>query len=186
MKTDPLPEPLPEQLPEPESGGTSELPTPRRGACWRWSSRRKALVAGGAMATVLGLGASAAGAATSSSGPPAGAHGQPPAGAARPTVGGKVTAVSGNDVTVQTRQDTTTTVVVSSATSYKTATRPGGASSTASASALKVGDFIGVQGTRESGGTVTASSIVISNSAPPGSPAGRVKGGRPPADAPGS
>ena len=138
------------------------------------------------MATVLGLGASTAGAATSTSGPPAGAHGQPPAGAARLTVGGKVTAVSGNDVTVEMRQDTTTTVVVSSATTYKTATRPGGASSTASTSALKVGDFIGVQGTRESGGTVIASSIVISNTAPPGGPAERVKGGRPQAGAPGA
>jgi hypothetical protein len=184
MKTDPLPEPLPEQLPEPATGTATGLPTPRRGARWRWSGRRKSLVAGGAMVTVLGLGASAAGAATATSGPPAGAHGQPPAGAARPTVSGKVTAVNGNDVTVQTREDTTTTVVVSSTTTHRTATRPGGASSTASASALKVGDFIGVQGTRESDGTVTASSIVISNGAPPGSPGGHVKGGRPPAGAP--
>ena len=124
MKTDPLPEPLPERLPERPSGAATGLPVPRRGARWRWSGRRKALVAGGAMATVLGFGASAAGASTSTPGPPAGAHGQPPTGAARPTVGGEVTAVSGNDVTVQTRKDTTTTVVVSSATTYKTATRP--------------------------------------------------------------
>jgi len=179
MKTDPLPEPLPEQLPEPPAGAATGLPVPRRGARWRWSGRRKALVAGGAMATVLGFGASAAGASTSTPGPPAGAHGQPPTGAARPTVGGEVTAVSGNDVTVQTRKDTTTTVVVSSATTYKTATRPGGTSSAAvaaAASALKVGDFIAVHGTEQSDGTVTASSIVISTGGPPSVPGGRARG----------
>ena len=183
MKTDPLPEPLPEQLPEPAPGAGTGLPTPRRGARWRWSGRRQALVAGGAMATVLGFGASAAGAATPTSGPPSGAHGQPPGGAARPTVDGKVTAVSGDDVTVQTRRDATTTVVVSSATTYTTATRPG-ASSAATASALEVGDFIGVQGTRHADGAVSAQSIAIGTGAPPGAPGGRVKGSRPPASAP--
>ena len=134
------------------------------------------------MATVLGFGASAAGA-TSASGPPSGAHGQPPGGT-RPTVAGKVTAVSGDDVTVQTRGSATTTVVVSSATTYATATRPGAASSAATASALKVGDFIGVEGTARSDGTVSARSIVIGAGAPPGNPGGRVRGSRPPGSAP--
>jgi hypothetical protein len=136
------------------------------------------------MATVLGFGASAAGAATSAPVPHAGAHGQPPGGTARPTVDGKVTAVSGDDVTVQTRADSTTTVVVSSATTYTTATRPGGASSATTASALKVGDFIGVQGTKQSDGAVTASRIAIGTGAPPGGAGGRVRGARPPAGAP--
>ncbi len=104
MRTDPLPRPLPEQLPEPAAGTASGLPTARRGARWRWSGRRKALVAG--------------------------------------------------------------------------------ASSATTASGLKVGDFIGVQGTGQSDGAVTASSIVISDTAPPGASGGRVKGGRPPAPAP--
>ncbi len=44
MKTDPLPEPLPEQLPEPTTGAATGFPAPRRGARWRWSGGRKALV----------------------------------------------------------------------------------------------------------------------------------------------
>ena len=43
---------------------------------------------------------------------------------------------------------------------------PNGASSKSSASALKVGDFVGAQGTKNSDGTVTASSIVIGTGRP--------------------
>ena len=43
-------------------------------------------------------------------------------------------------------------------------------------SALKVGDFIGVQGTKQSDGTVTASSIVIEHRGPTGRPVARVAG----------
>ncbi len=76
--------------------------------------------------------------------------------------------------------------MVSSATTYKTMTGSQGATATTSASALKVGDFVGVQGTKSSDGSVTASSIVISAGPPPGSRVGPVKGGRPPAGAPGA
>ena len=123
-------------------------------------------MAGGALATVLSLvtGAAAVDAATSPASPSseAGPRGRPPAGAARPTVLGRITALSGDDITVQTRGKKTTTVVCSSATTFKTLSGPSGTSSSSSASALRVGDFIGAQGTKNSDGTVTASSIVIS------------------------
>ena len=153
---------------EPVPTAASELPEPHRDARWRWSKPRTALVAGGALATVLSLGAGtvAAGAATAGSSPPAGPRGQPPAGA-RPTVMGKVTALSGNHITVQTRGKKTTTVVYSSATTFKTVSGPGGTSSRSSASAVEVGSFIGALGTRSSDGSVTASSIVISTGSPP-------------------
>ena len=148
----------------------SGLPAPCRGARWRWSTPRTTLVAGGALAAVpsLGAGTAPAGAATATASSPAGPRGQPPVGAARPTVLGKVTALSGNDITVQTRGKKTTTVLSSSATTFKTMSGPNGTSSTSSASALEVGAFIGVLGTKNSDGSVTASSIVISTGPPPG------------------
>ena len=94
--------------------------------------------------------------------------------------------MNGEDITVQNRDKTTTTVVVSSATAYKTMAGSKGTGSTASASALKVGDFIGVQGAKSSDGTVLASSIVISDGPPSGGRGGPVTGGRPPAGAPGA
>lgn len=167
----------------------SELPEPRCGARWRWSTPRTTLVAGGALAAVLSLGAgtAAAGAATAtaSSSTPAGPRGQPTAGASRPTVLGKVTALTGSDVTVQTRGKKTTTVVSSSETTFKTISGPNGTPSSSSASALKVGAFVGVLGTKNSDGSVTASSIVISTAPPPGG-AGGAPGhrGAPPSGAP--
>ncbi len=152
---------------EPAPAGATELPSPRRSARWRWSTSRGALVAGGALSAAIGLGASTAGAATSTSGPPAGAHGQPPNGA-RPTVAGKITALSGDDITVQGKNSTSTTVIVSSGTTYKTMKGANGGSSTSSRSALKVGDFIAVQGTKNSDGSVTASSILFGTGLPPG------------------
>ena len=132
------------------------------------------------MATLLGLGASGAGAATATSGPSTGAHGRPPVGAGRPALMGKITAVSGSDVSVRTRSGTTTTVVVSSSTSYETMAGPG-ATAKASAAALKVGEFIGVQGTKNGDGSVMASSVVLGGAPPGGGPGGRLNGARPPA-----
>jgi Domain of unknown function (DUF5666) len=153
-----------------------ELPAPRRGARWRWSTPRKTLVTGGVLASVLSLvtGTAAVGAtrtpASSSNG--AGPRRQPPAGAARPTVLGRISALSGADITVQTSGEKTT-IVSTPATSFKTMSGPSGASTHSSASALRVGDFIGAQGTENSDGTVTASSIVISTGPPPAGPGAR-------------
>ncbi len=78
----------------------------------------------------------------------------------RPTVAGKITALSGDDITVET--DTTTSVTVVSTASTKFESNPGPTGgTTSSASALKVGDFIGVQGTKNSDGTVTATTVMI-------------------------
>jgi hypothetical protein len=104
---------------------------------------------------------------------------------ARPTVSGKVTALSGDDITVETTAKSTVTVVYSASTTFKADPGPGGGTSS-SASALKVGDFIGVQGTKNSNGSVTASSVTIGRAqqmgkgGPDGS-AGR--GGKPPSGA---
>ena len=138
--------------PLPTAGG--EPPQPRRGARWRWSGPGTTLVAGGALAAVLGLGAGtvSAGAATAGSSSPAGPRGQPPAGP-RPAVMGKVTARSGDDITVQARGKTTT-VVYSSATTFETVSAPGGAPAGSSASALEVGRFVVVQGARHRDGSV--------------------------------
>jgi hypothetical protein len=159
----------------PSGDGGTELPRPRRGSRWRWSRPHRALVAGGALAAVLSLGvATGAGAATPTPGNNGGAaHGRPPGGTARPTVSGKITALSGNDITVETSAKTTVTVVYSSSTTFKDDPGPGGGT-TSSASALKVGDFIGVQGTKNSDSSVTASSVTI------GRPQQMGKGGRPP------
>jgi hypothetical protein len=107
-----------------------------------------------------------AGAATAPGRPPAGAHGRPPAGP-RPTVAGKITALSGDDVTVQTLGRTTTTVVYSSGTTFKSVSGSKGATSASGASALKVGAFVAVHGIKNGDGTVTASSVVIGGGPPP-------------------
>ena len=170
---------------EPVPTAGSELPEPPRGARWRWSKPRTTLVAGGALATVLSLGAGtvAAGAATAGSSSPAGPRGQPPPGA-RPAVMGKVTALSGNEITLQTRGKRTTTVVYSSATTFTSVSGPGGTSSGSSGSALEVGSFIGALGTRSSDGSVTASSIVIGTGPPTARNGARPRRGAPPMGAP--
>jgi hypothetical protein len=161
---------------KPSTDGGTELPRPRRGSRWRWSRPHQALVAGGALAAVLSLGvATGAGAATTTPGNSGGApHGRPPGGTARPTVSGKITALSSDDITVETNAKTTVTVVYSSSTTFKADPGPGGGT-TSSASALKVGDFIGVQGTKNSDSSVDASSVTI------GRPQQMGQGGRPPA-----
>ena len=174
--------------PQHSSGGAeTDLPRPRRGGPWRWSRPRHALVAGGELAAVLSLGAatgSAAGAATVPSGSSSAAHGGP---MTRPTVAGKITALKGDEITL-TADATTVTVVTSSNTTFKADPGPGGGT-TSSGSALKVGDFVGVQGTKNSDGSVTASSITIgrpqrAGRGGPGGSAGAGKGGRPPSGAP--
>jgi Domain of unknown function (DUF5666) len=170
------------------------LPRPRRGAHWRWSRPRRAMAAGGVLAAVLGLGvATGAGAATTTSGNSGAAtHGAPPGGLARPTVSGKITALSGDDITVETNAKSSVTVVSSSSTTFKTDPGPSGGT-TSSASALKVGAFVGVTGTKNSDGSVTATTVTIGRPAQmgkgrPGGPGAGSKGGKPPlgAGAPGA
>ena len=166
------------------------LPRPRRGARWRWSRPRQAMAAGGVLAAVLGLGVATgagAGAATTSGNSGTTAHGAPPGGMARPTVSGQITALSGDDVTVETNAKSSVTVVYSSITTFKTNPGPNGGT-TSSASALKVGAFIGVTGTKNSDGSVTATSVMIGRPAQmgqgrPGGPGGGSKGGKPPSGA---
>ena len=178
----------------------AHLPQPRGRARWRWSTPGRAAVAGGTMAAVLGLGAGVAGAASGPSAPPSSGGstseaptGQP-AGGNLPTVGGRITALSGDEITVRTRDDSATTVDYSASTTFTTFTAKGTNTAT-SASALKVGDFIGVVGTKESNGTVSATKIMVSTGPPGGTgarpaagagarPAGTGAGARPPGGAP--
>jgi Domain of unknown function (DUF5666) len=174
---------------QPSRDGGTEFPRPRPGARWRWSRPRRALVAGGALAAVLSLGVGAgAGAATTTGSAKSGgaAHGRPPGGMARPTVAGKITALSGDDITVETTGTTKVTVTYTSSTKFEAGTGPSGGT-TSSASALKVGDFIGVQGSKTSDGTVTASTVVIGRPAQGhGGPGGAAGGGGRPQGGPSS
>jgi hypothetical protein len=166
------------QTPSADDG--TELPTPRRGARWRWARPRRALVAGGTLAAVLGLGVAtgaAAGAATTSPNAGAAAPGRLPGGLARPTVAGKITALSGDDITIETNATTPVTVVSTASTTFESNQEPS-LGTTSSASALKVGDFIGVKGNKNSDGTVTATTVMI------GRPPRMGKGGTPPTGAP--
>jgi Domain of unknown function (DUF5666) len=161
------------------------LPRPQRGSRWRWSRPRQAMAAGGVLAAVLGLGVATgagAGAATTASGNSGGAaHGAPPGGMPRPTVSGKVTALSGDDITVETNAKSSVTVVYSSSTSFETDPgRSGG--TTSSASSLQVGTFIGVTGTKNGDGSVKATTVVIGRPAQLGK-GGAAKGGKPPSGA---
>ena len=91
----------------------------------------------------------------------------------------------GDDITVETNAKTSVTVVFGSSTTFKANPGPSGGT-TSSASALKVGDFVGVQGTKNSDGTVTATTVMIGRppqmgKGGPGGGAGR--GGKPPTGA---
>jgi hypothetical protein len=126
---------------------------------------------------VFGVLTPIAGAASSGTNPPGagttgGTHGpRPTAGLGKPTVGGKIIALSDNDITVQTRDKKSTTVAYTSGTQFKVLTG-GTTTATSSASALKVGEFIGVQGTKRTDGSVTASAVVVSGALPPGPSSG--------------
>ena len=166
----------------PSGDGGTGLPRPRHGSRWRWSRPHRALVAGGALAAVLSLGvATGAGAATTTPGDSgAGAHGRPPGGGtARPTVSGKITALSSDEVTVETNAKTAVTVVYSSSTTFRADPGPSGGT-TSSASALKIGDFIGVQGTKNGDGSVAASSVTIGRPQQMANGGGPTRGGKPP------
>jgi Domain of unknown function (DUF5666) len=170
------------QKPSGEDG--TELPRPRHGSRWRWSRPHQALVASGALAAVLGLGVAtgvSAGAATTTPGNTgAAAPGRPPGGGmARPTVSGRITALSGDDITLETNAKTTVTVVYSSGTTFKADPGPGGGTASRAA-ALKIGDFIGAQGTKNGDGSVTASSVTIGRPQQMGQGAGPGQGGKPP------
>jgi hypothetical protein len=152
----------------------THLPQPRGNARWRWSTPGRALVAGGTLAAVLGLGAGGSGAATSGSTSgsghaPSGAHASSGAARSQPTVGGKVTGLSSDDIIVQTQGNKSVTVVYSSSTTFRTMAGTRGSGTTSSSSAaLKVGDFVGVDGTKNANGTVSASSITIGTGMPSG------------------
>lgn len=171
----------------PSDHNASGLPRPRRGSRWRWSRPHRALVAGGVLATVLGLGVATgagAGATTTSGNSGAGTHGRPPGSMVRPTVSGKITALSGGTIMVETNAKGAVTVDYSSSTTFKANPGPGGGT-TSSASALKVGDFIGVTGTKNSDGSVTATTVMIGQPTRmgKGGPGGMGNGGKPPSSA---
>jgi hypothetical protein len=155
------------------------LPTPPRASRWRWANGRRAAVGGGVLAAVLSLGSVSAGAATThGTKPPAGSSGRagPGHGHRSPTAAGKITALSGDDITISSRGAATEVVVYSSTTTFRTA------SGTATASDLKVGDFIAVEGSRNGAKQVAATRITISTRAPGvmgGGPGGRAKGAPP-------
>jgi hypothetical protein len=161
-----------------DTGMAAKLPHPAKGSRWRWATSRKSVIGGSIVVMALGLGSAGAGAATQSSGTTtsSGARGQPPTGMGRPTALGQVTALSGDTITIQTRDTTSETVTYSSSTKFRTM------SGSSKAAALKVGDFIGVQGTKNTDGSVTATSIIFGTSAPgPMGQGGRHPGGqRPP------
>ena len=161
--------------PTPRGDDDTALPTPRQDSRWRWSRPRRALVAGGVLAAVVGLGVAGTAGTAGATGTGGAPSARSPGGGARPTVAGKITALSGDDITVETTRDATVTVVYSSRTTFQN----GGTAT--SASALKVGDFVGVQGT-ESDGTVTASTVMVGR--PPGSRPGRSGGSTPRRGAP--
>ncbi len=175
-----------EPIPQDEPALTpARLPQPRGRSRWRWSTPGRAAVTSGTMAAVLGLGAGVAGA-TSGSSSSSGTStapspkGQPPRGT-RPTVGGHITALSGDTITLRTRDSSATTVGYSASTKFTTFSAKGATGT--SASALKVGDVIGVVGTTGTNGTVSATNIVVGNG-PPGAAGRRGTGSRPPASPP--
>jgi hypothetical protein len=155
-----------------------EIPQPSRGARWRWASSRGALVGGGVLTAILSVGATSAGASTSGHAQPpsSSAHGKPPSGAAQPTAAGKITALSTDSITIATMSKTTEIITYSSSTTFRTR------SGTSGASALAVGKFISVTGTKSSDGSVSAKSIMLGLTQPPGG--GRGPGGRPGKGAP--
>jgi hypothetical protein len=160
-----------------DTGVAAKLPHPAKESRWRWTTSRKSVIGGSVVAMALGLGSASAGAATQGSSMPtsSGAHGRPPPGLGPPTAMGKITALSDDTITVQTRDSTSETVNYTSSTTFRTM------SGSSDAAALAVGDYIGVQGTKNSDGSVTASSVMFGTRAPgPMGQGGRRLGGQPP------
>jgi uncharacterized protein DUF5666 len=153
---------------------TAELPTPSRSSRWRWSTTRGAALCGGAILATLSVGGIAGAATTHDARPPTSAHGPGPNGQGQqPTASGKITVLSGDDITISTHGSGTETVTYTSTTTFESM------SGKATASALKVGEFIAAQGAKASDGDVTATDIMVS-SGPPGRPGGQPRRGAPP------
>jgi len=97
-----------------------------------------------------------------------------------PHAGGKITAINGSTVTVQARRGTTT-IHLSSSTTYKTVTKGtnGPTETAASASDLAVGKYIVAEGTRNSDGSVNAETVHILPAAVAGGPGWPGKHGTP-------
>jgi hypothetical protein len=151
------------------------LPTPSSRSRWRWSTTRRALAGGGALAAALSFGTVAAGASAPRTGQPtrpSAQHGTPSAGRGQPTTGGKVTSLSDDVITLQDRDRTSQTVTYSSTTTFRTMT------GSTTATALKVGEFIMVVGTKNTDGSVTAKSITV-GTGPPGNVGDHPGGNRP-------
>jgi Domain of unknown function (DUF5666) len=147
--------------PTPSRSAGTTLPRPADRARWRWAQGRRAAVGGGVLAAVLSLGTAGAGAATTTK-PPAGPHGRLPSGDMRPTAAGRITALSGHDITIDApaRGMRKQVVTYSNTTTFRKGIGSAGPS------ALKVGEDIVVMGTRNSNGSVTARSIMVSPSRP--------------------
>ena len=155
----------------------ADIPQPSKGARWRWSVGRRAVVGGGILAVSLGL-AGAAGAATGSGPAPSSStshQAQPPSQRQPPTAAGKVTALGTDTITITTRESTSQTITYSSSTTFRS---PSGSTTS---SALAVGDFVGVTGTKNTDGSVSATSIMVATKPPGqmGRPQGANRGGTP-------
>jgi hypothetical protein len=100
---------------------------------------------------------------------------RPTAATARPMLGGRVTGAHGGTIVVRGRGGSSTTVVETASTSYTTLGRVHAATAS-SAAPVRVGDHVGVRGTANADGTVTATSVTVF-SAPPFGPAGTSKSG---------
>jgi hypothetical protein len=151
---------------------TTELPNPSRSSRWRWTTTRSAALCGGALLGALTFGGVAGAATTHTGKPPNSAHGHRGPGM-QPTASGKITALSGHDITISGRNSSTETVIYSSTTKFETM------SGTTTASALKLDEFINVQGTKATNGDVTATTVMI-GSEPPGGRGGPPGQGGPP------
>lgn len=109
------------------------LPTPRRGARWRWSAPHVTHVAGGEAV---------------------------PARGSRMMISGRVAAVRDEAfVVVRERTGTTTSVIGTGSASYTTLGRDHIAAS--GGGAVRAGDFVGVRGVANPDGSVTATSVTV-------------------------
>jgi hypothetical protein len=129
------------------------LPTPRRGARWRWTAPHCTQAGNGEPAT---------------------------AGGSRTMLSGRVASVRGHTlVVVPERTGTAVRVVETASTSYTTlgrdrrstagpaATGPAASGTAASsAAAVQAGDFVGVRGVANADGTVTATSMTVFTTPP--------------------